>query len=75
MRRYGYYFRAVKTIFYDRAQRERVCSEVGTSEQRTYISLGKIHAFFTRYIFFHMFTSENMENTSALVYGKTPITI
>ena len=27
-----------------------------------------------RDIFFHIFTSENMENTSVLVYGKTPIT-
>ena len=26
-------------------------------------------------IFFRFFTSENMENTSALVYDKTPITI
>ena len=30
---------------------------------------GKAHAFFTRYIFFHIFTSENMENTSVLVCG------
>ena len=29
----------------------------------------------TRYIFFYIFTGENMENTSVLVYGKTPITI
>ena len=29
----------------------------------------------TRYIFFHLFTSENMGDTSVLVYGKTPITI
>ena len=29
----------------------------------------------TRYIFFHIFTSENMENTSVLVYGNTSITI
>ena len=29
----------------------------------------------SRYIFFHIFTRENMENTSVLVYGKTPITI
>ena len=29
----------------------------------------------TCYIFFYIFTGENMENTSVLVYGKTPITI
>ena len=50
-------------------------SEVGTSEQRTYESRGKAHGFFTRYIFFHIFTSENKENTSVLVYGRTPITM
>ena len=78
-RRYEYYFRVVKTIFYERVNkilfstRENnihlfalpcnvlliIWSEVGTNEQRTYKS----------------FTSENMENTSVLVYGKTPITI
>ena len=47
-------------------------SGVGTSEQRN--PAGK-HAFFTCYIFFHIFTSKNMENTSVLVYGKTPVTI
>ena len=26
-------------------------------------------------IFFHIFTGETMENTSVLVYGKTPITM
>ena len=53
-----------------------IWSEVGTSEQRTYKSHGKIHAFFNpRYIFFHIFASESMENTSVLVYGKTPITM
>ena len=30
---------------------------------------GNAHAFFTRYIFCHIFTSENMENTSALACG------
>ena len=45
-----------------------IWSEVGTSEQRTYKSCGKTHAFFTLYIFFHLFTSENM---SVLVYSKT----
>ena len=45
----------------------------GENEQRTYKSRGKTHAFFTRYIFFHIFTSESMENTSVLVYSKTPI--
>ena len=35
----------------------------------------KTHAFFTRYIFFHTLTGENMENKSVLVYGKTPINI
>ena len=97
-RRCEYYFRVVKTIFYERAQRTSkilfstrennvhifklpcnvlfiIWSEVGTSEQRTYKSRGKTHAFFTRYIFFHFFTSENMKNTSVLVHGKTPITI
>ena len=44
------------------------------SEQRTYKSRGKTHAVFTRYISFHTFISENVENTSVLVYGKTPIT-
>ena len=36
---------------------------------------GKIDAFCMRYIFFHIFTSEKMENTSVLVYAKTPRTI
>ena len=44
-----------------------------TNMQRTYKSQGKTHAFFKRYIFFHVFTSENMGDTSALVYGETPI--
>ena len=35
----------------------------------------KTHAFFTRYMLFHIFTGENIENTSVLVYGKTPTTI
>ena len=35
------------------------------------ITVSLSHAFFTRYIFLHIFTSENMENTSVLVYGKT----
>ena len=52
--------------------RKRV--QVGTSEQRTYKFPGKTHAFFKRYIFFHVFTSENMEDTSVLVYGETSIT-
>ena len=66
-RRYEYYFRVVKVFIW---------SEVGTSEQRTYKSREKTHAFFTRYIFFlHIFTSENMEITSVLVYRKTHITI
>ena len=65
-RRYEYHFRVVKTIMW---------AEVGRREQRTYKFRGKIHAFFTRYIFFHVCTSENMENTSVLVYGKTPIAI
>ena len=30
-------------------------------------------AFFKRYIFFHVFTSENMGDTSVLVYGETSI--
>ena len=47
--------------------------QVGTSEQRTYKSQGKTHAFFKRYIFFHVFTSENMGDTSVLVYGETSI--
>ena len=51
--------------------RKRV--QVGTSEQRTYKFQGKRHAFFKRYIFFHVFTSENMEDTSVLVYGETSI--
>ena len=47
------------------------------SEQanREHINPAIKQAFFTRYIFFHMSTSENMENTSVLVYGKTPKTI
>ena len=31
------------------------------------------HAFFKRCIFFHVFTSENMGDTSVLVYGETSI--
>ena len=50
-------------------------SEVETSKQRTYKSRMKSHTFFRCYIFFHIFTSENMENMSVLVYSKTPITI
>ena len=53
---------------------KQLCSEKH-SEQRSYKSRGKTHAFFTRYTFFHVFTSENMENTIVLVHGKTPITI
>ena len=52
-----------------------IWSEVEPSEQRTYKSSGKTHAFFMRYIFFHIFTSKNMENTSVLARGKTAITI
>ena len=52
-----------------------ICSEVETSKQRTYKPRGKTHPFFTRYIFFHIFRSENMENTRVLVYGKTSIII
>ena len=81
-RRYEYYFRVVKTrgnnihIFKLRCNVLFIIwSDVGTSKQRTYKSRGKTHAFFTRYIFFHVFTSENMENTSVLVCGKTPMTI
>ena len=33
------------------------------------LSPGKAHAFFMHYIFFHTFTSKNMENTSVLVCG------
>ena len=44
-------------------------SEQANREHRN--PVGK-HAFFTCYIFFYIFTSENMENTSVLVY-KTPI--
>ena len=32
---------------------------------------GKTHAFSKRYIFFHVFTSENMGDTSVLVYSET----
>ena len=57
-----YYLRVVKHV------------QVGTGEQRTYKSQGKTHAFFKRYIFFHVFsTSENMGDTSVLVYGETSI--
>ena len=83
------YFRVLKTIFNKRAQqvskilfstRKKIfmsssipCNvlfiiwlEGGLSEQRTYKSCGKTYMFFT---------SENMQNTSVLVYGETPITI
>ena len=60
-----YYLRVVKT---------RLHVQVGTSEQRTYKSQGKTHAFFKRYIFFYVFTSENMgDYTILLVYGGTSI--
>ena len=64
-RRYEYYFRVVKTIFFILYGQK--------SGQANRKSRGKTRAFFTRYIFFHIFTSENMENMSVLVYGKTPI--
>ena len=35
--------------------------------------LGKSTRVFKRYIFFHVFTSENMGDTSVLVYGETSI--
>ena len=41
-------------------------------KQRTYKSQGKTHAFFKCYIFFHVFTSENMGDRSVLAYSETP---
>ena len=55
----------------------RICGGYYTVVRRYeyYFQVVKTHTFFTHYIFFHIFTSENMENTNSLVYGKTPITI
>ena len=49
-----------------------IWSEVGTSKQRTNKSRRKTHTFFTRYIFLHIFSSENM---TVLVCSKLPLTI
>ena len=85
-RRYDYYFQVGKTIFYERAYRVKYCFQHKKiifisssyrvmffllygqkSKQANREILRKTHTFFMQYIF-----GENMENTSVLVYGKTP---
>ena len=61
-RRYEYYFPVVKTIYGQKSEQ---------ANREDINPAGKC----ARYIFFHIFTSKNMENVSVLVYGKTPITI
>ena len=49
-----------------------LCGQKSEQANRKHINPAAKH---TRYILFHIFNSENMESTSVLVYGKTPITI
>ena len=89
-RRYKYYFREVKTIFHERSTREKnihifklpcnvlflLNGEKSGQANREHINTEETctRVFYALHIF-HVFTSENMEGRSVLVYGKTPLTI
>ena len=84
-RRYEYYFQVVKTIFYEQAQREgkilfspRKRKKRSRNKRTENIEISRKNlCVFHALHFFHIFTSENMENTSVLVkvlFSKTPIT-
>ena len=76
MLRYEYYFPVAITTIYERAHYMIRSQNMGQNKlTKNTKSRRKTHAFFMRYIFFHIFTSEKMENTSVLVYAKTPRTI
>ena len=74
--RHEYYFRVAITTTYEQAHYMVRSQNMGRNKLTKNTKYrGKTHTFFMRYIFFHIFTSEKMENTSVLAYAKTPRTI